>query len=252
MGARDQARLETIARSDPDGRVRRIAIKKLEDAERLDGLARDETDEDLRAFAAERAREIRTAVASSDGTLAACEAALARLSDEQSLAAVAMRAAHDAIRHAALARTAGDRVLRDVVRNAADPMIRSAALARIEDAAILRSIAVGDGRTDLALQALERITDASMLRTVADSRTAPKTVRQRARALLPTSAGDRAPIGMKEGRARQLELCLAVESLTGTRNLLGAAEQVHTVQAEWADIARTQGRHGTPIPKGLR
>jgi len=40
----------------------------------------------------------------------ACEAALARLSDEQSLAAVAMRAAHDAIRHAALARTAGDRV----------------------------------------------------------------------------------------------------------------------------------------------
>ena len=238
MGARDQARLETIARSDPDGRVRRIAIKKLEDAERLDGLARDETDEDLRAFAAERAREIRTAVASSDGTLAACEAALARLSDEQSLAAVAMRAAHDAIRHAALARTAGDRVLRDVVRNAADPMIRSAALARIEDAAILRSIAVGDGRTDLALQALERITDASMLRTVADSRTAPKTVRQRARALLPTSAGDRAPIGMKEGRARQLELCLAVESLTGTRNLLGAAEQVHTVQAEWADIAR--------------
>src|SRR3989441_5378817 len=238
MGARDQARLETIARSDPDARVRRIAIKKLEDPDRLDGLARGETDADLRAFATERAREIRAAVASSDGPLAECEAALACVSDEHRLAAIAMTAAHETIRHAALARTTGDRVLRDVVRNAADPMIRRAALARIEDPAILRSIGVGDGRTDLALQALERITDATMLRAVADSRTVPKSVRQRARTLLATSAGDRLPIGMKEGRARQLELCLAVEKLTVTRDLLEAAKQVRTVQQEWAGIAR--------------
>ena len=238
MGVRDQARLETIARSDPDARVRRIAIKKLEDPERLDGLAQGETNEDLRAFATERAREIRAAVASSDASLAECEAALACVSDEHRLAAIAMTAAHETIRHAALARTTGDRVLRDVVRNAADPMIRRAALARIEDPAILRSIAVGDGRTDLALQALERITDATMLRAVADSRTAPKSVRQRARTLLAASAGDRLPIGMKEGRARQLELCLAVEKLTVTRDLLEAAKQVRTVQQEWAGIAR--------------
>ena len=238
MGARDQARLETIARSDPDARVRRIAIKKLEDPERLDGLAQGETDEDLSAFATERARELRAAVASSDGSLAECEVALARLSDGRSLAAIAMTAVHETIRHAALARTTGDRVLRDVVRNAADPMIRRAALARIEDPGILRSIAVGDGRTDLALHALERITDATMLRAVADSRTAPKSVRQRARTLLATSAGDRLPIGMKEGHARQLALCLAVESLTGTHDLLGAAEHVRTIRKEWAGIAR--------------
>jgi hypothetical protein len=238
MGARDQARLETIARSDPDARIRRIALKKLENAEVLDGLARGETDEDLRAFATERSREIRTAVASSDGSLAECEAALACLSDEPSLAAIAMTAAHEAVRHAALTRTKGDRALRDVARNAADPEIRRAALARIEDPAILRSIAVGDGRSDIALQALERITDASMLRAIADSRNAPKGVRQRARALLPAGAADRPPIGMKEGRARQLELCLAVESLTGTRDLLAAAERVRTIQQEWADIAR--------------
>jgi hypothetical protein len=238
MGARDQARLETIARSDPEARVRRIAIKKIGDAERLDGLVQGETAEDLRAFVTEHAREIRVALASSDGSLAECEAALARLSDERSLAAIAMTAAHESIRQAALARTTGDRVLRDIVRDAGDPMIRRAALARIEDPAILRGIAVGDGRTDLALQALERITDATLLRTIADSRTAAKSVRQRARALLPTSAGDRLPIGMKKGRARQLELCVAVESLSGTRHLLGAAERVRTMRQEWADVAR--------------
>jgi Domain of Unknown Function (DUF349) len=238
MGARDQARLETIARSDPDPKVRRIAIKKLEDAGRLDEVAQSEIDEDLRGFAADRAREIRTVVASSDGALAECETALARLSDEPSLAAVAMNAIHEAVRRAALARIKSDRGLRDVARNAADPEIRRTALARIEDPATLRSIAVGDGRPDLALLALERITDAGMLRGIADSRNAPKAVRQRARALLPAGAADRSPIGVKEGRARQLELCLAVESLTGTRDPLGAAERVRSIQQEWTDIAR--------------
>ena len=216
----------------------RIALKKLEDPERLDELARGETDEDLRAFATDRARQIRVAVASSDRLLAECEVALAHLSDDHSLAAVAMTAAHETIRHAALARTTGDRVLRDVVRNAADSMIRRAALARIEDPSILRTIAVGDGGIDVALQALERITDASMLRAVADSRTAAKGVRRRARTLLATNAGDWHAIGPKEGRARQLDLCLAVEKLTGTRDPLAAAAQVRTVQHEWAEIAR--------------
>src|SRR5437868_15021222 len=77
MGAAEQRRLEAIARSDPNARVRRIAIKKLDDAEALDALAARETDEDLRAFATERAREVRTALASSDAPVAQCEAALA-------------------------------------------------------------------------------------------------------------------------------------------------------------------------------
>ena len=238
MDARDQARLETLARTDPDARVRRIAIEKLEEPERLDELARGDTDEDLRACAAERARQIRVTVASSDAPVADCEVALAHLSDEQSLAAVATTAAHETVRHAALARTTADRVLRDVVRNAPDPVIRGAALARIEDPAILRGIAVGDGRTEVALQALERITDATMLRAVADSRTAAKSVRRRARTLLASNAGDRLAIGTKEGRARQLELCLAVEKLTGMRDRLAAAAQVRTVQREWTRIVR--------------
>src|SRR5437870_5787014 len=136
-----------------------------------------------------------------------------RSDPEVRAAAVRETGARDQARRETIARREPDARVR---RNAADPMVRRSALARIEDPGILRSIAVGDGRTDLALHALERITDATMLRAVADSRTAPKSVRQRARTLLATSAGDRLPIGMKEGHARQLALCLAVESLTGT------------------------------------
>src|SRR6185503_18973844 len=129
MGDRDQATLATIAASDPDAHVRRIAMKRLDDAARLDELARSETDEELRVFAAERARELRTALASSDAPLADCEAALARLTDERSLAAVATAATHETVRRAALARATGDRVLRDIARNAADPAIGRDALA---------------------------------------------------------------------------------------------------------------------------
>jgi hypothetical protein len=238
MGADDQTRLATIAREDPDARVRRIAIKKLEDADGLDALAQSDADADLRAFAAERAREVRAAVASADGPLAECEAALARVADERTLASIAVTAAHETVRQAALARTGGDRLLRDVVRNATDPKIRSAALARIEDAGILRSIAVGDGPADVALAALERITDAEGLRAVADSRAASKAVRQRAQSRLVAVAGDRPRLDAKEGRTRQLELCLAVERLLGSRDVLGAAEEVRALQEEWAQIAR--------------
>src|SRR2546428_6451877 len=50
VGARDPARLETIARSDPDGRGRRVAIKKLDGAERLRRLATGETGQGLGSF----------------------------------------------------------------------------------------------------------------------------------------------------------------------------------------------------------
>ena len=47
-----------------------------------------------------------------------------------------------------------------------------------------RAAAVAEGHPDLSLQALERITDANLLRAIADNRSAPKGVRQHARALL--------------------------------------------------------------------
>jgi hypothetical protein len=212
MGAGDQARLETIARSDPDARVRRLALKTLEDPALLEEVARSENDQDLRAFAAERARGIWTAMASSDGPLDACEAALTHLSDDRSLAAIATSASHEAIRNAALARTTDDRVLRDVVLNAADPTIRRAAV--------------------------ERITDVKTLRAVADNRSVPKAVRQRARELLPAGGADHPTMGVKEARARQSELRGAVESLAASRDLIGAAEQVRTLQQTWADVTR--------------
>ena len=238
LGREDQHRLGTIAQEDPDAHVRRIAIKKLDDAALLEQLAARDADPALRELAAERAREVLVAAAGSDGPIAACEAALARLSDERSRAAVAMQAHHADVRRAALAGVAGERLLRDVVRGAGDAAIRGDALERIGDPAVLRGIAVSDCPPELALRALERIDDVDTLRGIAEHPTASKGVRQRARALLPAEPGDAHALGLKEGRARQLDLLVLVQALRAEPDVLRAAERVHTARREWRELAQ--------------
>ena len=236
MGAEEQDRLATIARSDPDARVRRAAIKRLDDPVVLEGIVHGEAEPSVRDFAVERVRETQIAIASSSRPLPECEAALASLTDDRSLAAVASAGEHESVRRAALARATGDRVLRDVVRSAADPAIRREALDRIGDAGVLRSIAVGEGPLEIALHALERIDDVDVLRTIAESRSTTKSVRQRARTLLPAGAGDGSRVAFKEGRARQIELCGMVDALTGESDVLRAAERVREAQREWRQL----------------
>src|SRR6185369_4391060 len=81
------------------------------------------------------------------------------------------------------------------------------------------------------------ITDQSTLEAIAENRTAPKAVRQRARARLPEAPADRAPVDPKDMRARQLALCATVESLRTTADVARAAERVDAAQREWRDLA---------------
>jgi hypothetical protein len=235
MGADDHERLASLARTDPDARVRRAAIKRLDDAALLEQVAASETDPALRDLAAERLRETLVAIATSNRPVDECGAALGRLTDERSFVVVATSASAAGVRREALGRITSERALRDVVRHATDAAIQREALDRIHDAAALRSIAAGDGPADIALRALERIDDAGTLRAIAESRTAGRSVRERARARL---SSDTPPVGLKEARARQLALCTVVGKLTTESDVLRAAERVREVQREWLDLAR--------------
>ncbi len=241
LGHEHQDRLREVARTDADARVRRVAIKRLDDAVALAAIAEEDDDAGLRELAAERVREVALAVAASSAPTADCEVALALLPDERSLATVAASAAHADIRAAALGRLSSDRALRDVVRAAGDPAIRRAAIDRIRDGAVLRALALGDGPPDVVVQAVERIADAETLRAVAESRTASKAARQRARALLPADAGAARP--PKDVRARQLELSILVHGLRGASDLVAAGEAVREAQREWDDLAAAVDPH---------
>ncbi len=238
MGTADQERLATIAGEDPDARVRRAAIERLDDPEVLERLEQREADPALRELAAERCREANVRIASSGAAIAECQTALGRIADARALAAVAIGATHDAVRRAALARVSGDRALRDVVRNAGDSAIRREALERIHDEAVLRSIAVGDGPRELAARAVERIDDVASLQAIVASRTAAKSIRERARERLAARSGPGSTVSSREARARQLELSTAVHSLRTMRDVEQAALRVRAAQREWEQLAR--------------
>ena len=238
MAGDDQDRLGAIAGSDPDPHVRRIAIKKLEDATILERVADGEADPVLRDLALERASEARIRVASSDRPVEECTEAVERLTEPRSLVTVATSAAHESVRLAAMSQVSGDRHLREIVRNAADPAVRRAALDRIQDLSMLRNIALADGPVDLALQALERLDDTASLQAIAGNRTASKTVRQRAQALLAARDVEAPAVGVKDARARQLELLTLVHTLRALPDVTRAAEKAREAQREWHDLAR--------------
>ena len=238
MAGDDQDRLGAIAGTDPDPHVRRIAIKKLEDAAILERVAEGEADPVLRDLALERASEARFRIASSDRPLDERTAAVERLTDPRRLVTVATSATHESVRLAALSRVSGDRHLREIVRNATDPAIGRAALDRIQDASMLCNIALADGPVDLALRALERIDDTASLQAIAGNRTPSKTVRQRAQALLAARTAEGPAVGVKEARARQLELLTLVHTLRSLPDVIRAADRAREAQREWDELAR--------------
>jgi hypothetical protein len=238
MGPEDAERLATLACDDPDPRVRKAAIEKLDDAAVLARIAEAQQDPALRTAAIERGRHVLVAVAVSAGPSADCEAALGRLDDPQSLATVAATAAHEAVRRAALARVEGDRGLRDVVRQAGDAATRRAALERIRDPGVLRSLVSVEMPADLAVEAVERIDDRVVLHGIAESRTAPKAARRRARARLAVAASDEPAVGLKQARARQLELASTVHALRSLPDPIRAAERAEEAEREWMELAR--------------
>ncbi len=165
LGDDDRDLLLRIVSKDADARVRKIALKKIDDPAVLAGLAESDPDEALRKTAGERAGELLVAAATG-GDAAKATAALALLKAPRAIAEVARRAAVEEVRKQALAKLDDASALADVARNAEDPEIRRAATARITDVASLREIAIHDTAKEVGLAALAKISDEGALELI--------------------------------------------------------------------------------------
>ena len=92
----EAALLATIARQDTDARVRRIAVKRIVDADVLTDVAAHEPDESLRKAAIEKAEEVLVGSAAA-GDARALDA-LGKLGHPRLLATVALKASDAAVR----------------------------------------------------------------------------------------------------------------------------------------------------------
>lgn len=173
----DLPRLMQVARHDRDVRVRRIAVKKIDDPDLLIEVAQAEPDEDLRRDAVDKAAELMlSAVLQADGAGEAA-AAIAKLKsgdatrDERLLCDVVCRARLSEARHMAFERLHEPRSYADVARRCPDAALRTTAIDKLRDEELLADLLLADLPKELpkelALRVLGKVGARDLLSEVA-------------------------------------------------------------------------------------
>jgi hypothetical protein len=236
LSSEDQALLASIARTDADARVRRLAVKRLHDVAVLAEIVAAETDGGVR----EETQVALLALAMGEGEAGALLSALAALVDSKHLVAAAKGARVEAVRSAALERIGDPRSLAAVAREAADATQRLAALSRLSDTALRANVAQSSEHKDVALAALDSITERGTLKAIA-VRAKVKAVARRAKALLDARAAETEPLPPAERHARLAQVCRTLEGLVHSKDWDHVAEELAASEAAWSELAPCSG-----------
>lgn len=239
----DAVILTTIAKSDRDQSVRRIAIEKIETAEVLAEIAAAESDSGLRALARARAAERwRTVACGSDAEAAAhALSSIVKMGDQSTLVDIVARASHPAIKKRAMAELRDPRALAELAKSAAASEVRLDAISRIDDAEVLRALAVDVPQKEIALAAVEKIDDIPRLEQVV-LKAKHKAVRQRARKIVlemqeaEEAARPRIADDLKRQRAEKTQLVRDLEGLAETFDFAKVAPQIKAAEKAFAEV----------------
>ena len=228
LGDDEAALLATIVRSDADVRVRRIAVKRIVDAEVLTDVAAHDPDESLRQAAIEKAEEV--LVAAANGGDGRALEALGKLKHPRLLAPGGAQgrrpprcAAAPWPSSCAAATTSRSPTS---LRKSTDVALRRSIVGQLHDATILRDVAIADGNKEVALAAVARLEDRAALDKVVH-KAQSKAVRQAARDKLPAPE-KKAESPEAQKRARLLELVRTVEQATEPAEVEAARSPVLT------------------------
>lgn len=245
--ADDAATLTTIAKSDRDAGIRRIAIEKLKEAEVLADIAASESDSSVRAFAKSRAAELWCSIACGTDVDAANRAlsGILKLNDQSALVEVAVRASTAAIKKRALTELRDPKALAELAKGTAPVEVRLDAVARIDDAETLRALAVDVMQKEIALAAVDKLDDAARLEQVAQ-KAKNKAARQRARKVVTEmqeaeqAAKPRVSDELRRRRAEKAQLLRDLEALAESFDFAKLEPQVKAAEQAFAAIGDTE------------
>ncbi len=247
LSADDAVVLTTIAKSDRDAGVRRLAIEKLREADVVADIAASESDSAVRSFAKGRAAELWSSAAGGSDETAATRAlnGILKLGDQSTLADLAARAPLAAIRKRALAELREPRALAELAKGNAAVEVRLEAVARIDDAEALRALAIDVAQKEIALAAVEKLDDAARLEQVA-LKAKNKAARQRARKIVTEmqeaeeAAKPRVADEVKRRRAEKSQLLRDIEVLAESFDFAKLAPQVQAAEQAFAQLGDTE------------
>lgn len=239
IGPEEGEALRALAREDADGRVRRAAVARLDDADVLADVARTDPDEDVRG---EAVRGLAGLAAEADDVSAATGAVrhLLALGRTKEVVVVARASTSGEVRGAIVDLLEDQKGLGSLSRHAADNTTRLRALARVTDDEELLNVALKSEHTDVAVAALERVEAASALSAIsqrARNKVAARRARTKLRALEEPQQASTGPASMSaDDRQRALELHLRAEGLVTLTDPDDAAAKLAEVRLAWAEF----------------
>ena len=204
----DTGTLADLARSDPDARVRKEAVRRLEAPRVLLELTDSAGDEPARRLARSRGEALLVKIAADDRDVGESRRALGLLIPLRAVAEVACRAHFETIRAEALARLTAvpageadrDAALATVAGKSAEPVLRSQALEAIASPDGLLQVAVSAEDRESAQAAVRRLEDPELLLTAAtgsNSKSVRRLARRRAEERLPPDHPERVQLREK-------------------------------------------------------
>src|SRR6266850_7297396 len=240
LGPEEGDALRALAREDPDPRVRRAAVTRLDDISALADIAATDPDEDVRG---EAVRGLAGLAAEADEVSNATNAVrqLIVLGRTKEVVVVARASTSAEVRAAVVDLLDDQKALGSVSRHAQDNATRMRALAKITDAEELLNVALKSEHTDVAVPALERINGTEPLSAIAQ-RARNKVAARRARTKLraieePHDVGREPSAPMTAGeRQRATELLHRAESLVTVPDPDEASATLADTRLAWAEF----------------
>jgi hypothetical protein len=244
LGLEDGDALETLrglAREDPEARVRRAAVTRLDDIAVLGEIARTDPDEDVRG---EAVRGL-AGLAAETGDVSRARDVVRQLmaaGRTREIVVVARENAVAEVRAAIIDLLDDSKALGSVSRHAQDGQTRLRALARVTAPDEIVNVALKAEHTDVAVAALERVSDPDSLSSIAQrarSRVAARRARTKLRqiedASRPVEAEPAAAISA-EDRERAMTLLHLAEALVTTADPDEATSALSQVRLAWAEL----------------
>jgi hypothetical protein len=246
MPEEEQDVLAEIARTDPDARVRRVAVSKLGNVAVLTEIVRTEGDAEVREEAAGVLLDIALGAYEADEAASSAAVdglrALPGAEAAKQLVLVAKSARRENVSRRALDALGRDsRALGTTARRSEHAAIRLDAIARVEDESELAATALRSEYKDVTLAALERVTDAAALRGVA-ARAKNPAAQRRARAMVraieereaaAAAAEARRLAAIEQARRVRRDICRDAESLVTAADVARVPARLEALDARW-------------------
>ncbi|MGE4069255.1 MAG: DUF349 domain-containing protein [Vicinamibacterales bacterium] len=237
----DQEALVSLAKDDPDARVRAAAVARVTAPGTLADIIRNEPDADVREQAASGLAAM--AGGADEATAQAAVAALAGLDRQRELAGVARTGAVEAVARAAVGHVSDPRALGGIARHAAHAGVRLVALEQLTAADELEAVALNGEFADTAMAAVERLPAPSPETLQAISQKArTKAAQKKARAILRAAEAQAAPAEApavtyaEADEQRAKELSAQMEQLAAAPDIDQLREGYAATRVAWVEL----------------